>query len=290
LIVSRCLQLVLGLCLGLMSALTIAQTPADIFKKIQPAITYLLEGETVEIYNVYADHLNTPRLITSQANQSVWQWENNDPFGVNLPNENPSGLGSWRFDLRFAGQVWNNETQTAQNYLRDCYVPAIGRFCQPEPLGLVGDISPYNYVRGNPLSGVDPFGLDTLVYKGGVLTHYDSNGNAINSYPATSGVPGVTDPGIKNQGPIPEGRYTINPSEISPAGFFRRHLDPRDWGKYRVPAHPDPGTETLGRAGFFIHGGKTPGSAGCIDVGTADQTLFPQLQRVKGLVPLIVVR
>jgi len=135
----------------------------------------------------------------------------------------------------------------------------------------LGGTNYYRYARGNPITGVDPLGLDTLVYKGGVLTHYDSNGNVVGNYPATSGVPGVTDPSIPNQGPIPEGRYTVNPSEISPAGFFRRYLDPRDWGEYRVPAHPDAGTETFGRSGFFIHGGKDPGSAGCIDVGRGDK-------------------
>ncbi len=65
-------------------------------------------------------------------------------------------------------------------------------------------------------------------------------------------------------------------------------IDPRDWGEYRVPAHPNEGTNTLGRSGFFIHGGKTPGSAGCIDVGDADKEFFPRLKNAKGPVPLEV--
>ena len=60
-----------------------------------------------------------------------------------------------------------------------------------------------------------------------------------------------------------------------------------DWGKFRVPLQPDPSTKTLGRDGFFLHGGKKPGSAGCIDVGGNDTDLFKHLQNAPGLVPVV---
>ncbi len=107
---------------------------------------------------------------------------------MNVPDENPSGLGAFEFDLRFPGQVWTKETQTSYNYLRDCYDPATGRYCQPDPIGTVlfrdrafrnlggvgllerglGDFlyserAKYNhlyaYVGGNPISKTDPTGL-----------------------------------------------------------------------------------------------------------------------------------
>lgn len=146
----------------------------------------------------------------------------------------------------------------------------------------------YRYLSRSPLSAVDPLGLDTLVFKDGILTHYDAYGNVLNSMPATSGVPGVTDPSVPNQGPIPPGRYTLNPDEISPTNWMRQFLDPRDWGEYRVPLHPDSNTDTLGRTGFMLHGGKVPGSAGCIDVGGGDGVLFPDLRRVKSPISVIV--
>ena len=40
-----------------------------------------------------------------------------------------------------------------------------------------------------------------------------------------------------------------------------------DWGSHLVRPHPLAGTETFGRHGFYIHGGREPGSIGCIDVG-----------------------
>ena len=45
-------------------------------------------------YYVYADHINTPRIITDSAtNNVVWSWVDTDPFGISPPNENPSGVG-----------------------------------------------------------------------------------------------------------------------------------------------------------------------------------------------------
>ena len=59
----------------------------------------------------YANHLGTPRAITRPSdNQVVWKWDNIDPFGANAPNENPSGLGSFSFNLRFPGQYFDQET------------------------------------------------------------------------------------------------------------------------------------------------------------------------------------
>lgn len=40
---------------------------------------------------VHTDHLNTPRLITSDTGQPAWRWDNDDPYGNNAPNENPAG-------------------------------------------------------------------------------------------------------------------------------------------------------------------------------------------------------
>jgi hypothetical protein len=67
-------------------------------------------------------------------------------------------------------------------------------------------------------------------------------------------------------GPIPEGEYWINPDELWRLEWYDFWTNEDGWGKYRVTIHPFPKTITHGRGGFFIHGGKNPGSSGCIDL------------------------
>jgi RHS repeat-associated protein len=120
--------------------------------------TTMVQGTIV--HNVFADHLDTPRAITTAADtpQVVWRWENDDPFGANAPNENPSGLGAFENNLRSSGQYFDKETNLHYNYQRD-YDPAIGRYIQSDPIGLDGGINTYAYVNSNPLSFSDPEGL-----------------------------------------------------------------------------------------------------------------------------------
>jgi RHS repeat-associated protein len=127
-------------------------------------------------------------LIENQSQQTVWKWDQDEPFCVNVPSENPEGLGAFEFPLRFPGQYFDKETNLHYNYFRDCYDPATGRFCQPDPagtlflgemglrsLGSLGLLQPnlgdllfsneprfnhlYLYVENRPINFVDPKGL-----------------------------------------------------------------------------------------------------------------------------------
>ena len=111
-------------------------------------------GGGVDIYPIYADHLNTPRLITNQGNQIVWEWKT-DTFGTGAANENPSGLGAFSFNLRFPGQYFDAETGLHYNYFRD-YDPTIGRYVESDPIGLDGGVNTYAYVTNHPLRNYDP--------------------------------------------------------------------------------------------------------------------------------------
>jgi len=111
-----------------------------------------------KMYFVHTDHLNTPRLITSDTGQAVWSWANDDPYGNNAPNENPSGAGNFTCNLRLPGQYFDTELGTHYNYFRD-YDPLTGRYVQSDPIGLLGGVNTYAYVAGNPMNHIDPFGL-----------------------------------------------------------------------------------------------------------------------------------
>jgi RHS repeat-associated protein len=231
------------------------------------------------LHYIESDHLGTPRVIVEATrNVGIWRWnQTNDPFGESTPNQNPDGdTTSFTFNLRFAGQYRDSESGWYYNVHR-YYDPSIGRYLESDPIGLGGGISTYSYVGAAPLTAVDPLGLDVITFNGYRVNYYDSSWNLLGSYPAMSGNVGQTDPRIRNQGPLPPGLYSLKPSEVSAGGFMRDLLG--DWGRWRVPIKPQFGTDTFGRDGFFIHGGKRPGSAGCIDVGSYDNELFELIRR-----------
>lgn len=100
-----------------------------------------------------------------------------------------------------------------------------------------------------------------------------TGGSRIYSYPAASGKPNKDGKFMYTKesqkapfnGPIPEGTYWINPDELWTNSWYKRGSE-TSWGKYRITIHPLSTTETHKRGGFFIHGGKFLGSAGCIDL------------------------
>jgi RHS repeat-associated protein len=110
---------------------------------------------------VESDQLGTPRAIIDPTRQlAIWRWdETKEGFGDHAPIADPDLDGtSLAFDLRFAGQRYDQASGLHYNYFRD-YDPATGRYTQSDPIGLMGGISTYGYVGGNPLSLADPSGL-----------------------------------------------------------------------------------------------------------------------------------
>jgi len=239
-------------------------------------------GSVTSFY--HADGLGSIVALTNAAG-SVVQTYNYDSFG------NITQSGGINQPYTYTAREYDNETGLYY-YRARYYDPKAGRFITRDPISFAGgDVNLYAYVKNNPLNWIDPWGFNSIAYQNGKLTYYDDSGNPLNTYPGTSGEPGVTDPSIPWKGPIPPGDYTLNPSEASEGGFLRNLLGTlgiADWGKYRAPLHPNAGTNTYNRKNFFLHGGKKPGSAGCIDIGDKDKELFPNIMKHKGPIPVRV--
>ncbi len=107
----------------------------------------------------------------------------------------------------------------------------------------------------------------------------------------------------KEGGPLPESMsYWVLPSEIE--YFERAPLEEQfwavlgrgnwrggtdSWGSERVKIHYENVYIGDRTGGFYIHGGTTPGSAGCIDLGDGSTWFIRQwLQYQQGPIRLIV--
>ena len=88
----------------------------------------------------------------------MWRWDQQEPFGNNVPDENPSGLGTFDLPLRLPGQYFDKETNLHYNYFRN-YDPSIGRYGESDLIGLLGGLNTYAYGRSDPLRRTDPTGL-----------------------------------------------------------------------------------------------------------------------------------
>ncbi|MET4163563.1 RHS repeat-associated protein [Marinobacterium sp. MBR-111] len=252
----------------------------------------------VEKYYIHTDHLNTPRRISRASdNQIVWRWDN-DPFGRHTANEDPDGDSQlFTFALRYPGQYYDEETGLHYNYFRD-YDPATGRYIESDPIGLRAGLNTYSYVYNSPLKYIDHYGLTALTYDNasGTLTVDPQNGQSPYTIPASSGRDGSTDQTKKNEGPIPSGEYTGDNRNLTNPGLFGDLLR-NTQGDWRMPLTPNSGTNTYGRDGFFIHGGRSEGSAGCIDLGggilgndDTDRLLKDILNDPDGYIPVKVVQ
>lgn len=110
-------------------------------------------------------------MITNAQQQTVWRWDQAEPFGDSPPDENPSGLGVFKQPLRFGGwQYADDETGEFWNWMRT-YSRITGRFPQSDPIGLAGGLNTYLYGNGDPLRYIDPRGESAavVVIGGGVL-------------------------------------------------------------------------------------------------------------------------
>ena len=102
-----------------------------------PLAVVVPAGGSTAIHWVQGNHLGTPVAVTDASGAVV------TPGGYSMPG--------------FPGQV-RQHAELYYNYYRD-YDLSLGRYVQADPIGLEGDINPYSYVAGNPLSAIDPDGL-----------------------------------------------------------------------------------------------------------------------------------
>jgi RHS repeat-associated protein len=215
--------------------------------------------------SLLTDPLGTT-LALSDGTGTIQTQYSYDPFG----NVTASGQTSTN-PYQFTGR--ENDATGLYYYRARYYAPHISAFVSQDPLALdTGSLPLYQYAAADPIELKDPLGLYTCLYF--VSAHSltcipnDPNDPLIDTTNVTSGTGPCRDkpggcqrrkggegPGGPSGGPIPSGNYDIGAT---------------DWanGTPWIPLSPQPGTDTFGRHGFYIHGcgDLATCSTGCIGV------------------------
>ncbi|MDN3681092.1 RHS repeat-associated core domain-containing protein [Vibrio tapetis subsp. quintayensis] len=111
----------------------------------------LMLVDSGQCYFYQNDHIGTPVRLVDRCGLTVWQ-----------ASYTAMGLAHVEIEtidnpLRFQGQYFDAESKLHYNLAR-YYDPLAGRFIQPDPIGILGGINPYQYAP-NPINWVDPTGL-----------------------------------------------------------------------------------------------------------------------------------
>jgi len=110
--------------------------------------------QTAATYYTYQnDHLGTPMKLLNQSGVTVWS-ATYDAFG----RATVDAASTVTNNLRLPGQYYDAESGLHYNWNR-YYEPSTGRYVTSDPIGLLGGINIYVYVRGNSIRWSDSMGL-----------------------------------------------------------------------------------------------------------------------------------
>ena len=218
---------------------------------------------TTKIYTYLTDALGSTIRLGDAVGNKVVDYTY-DPYGKTTADavvDNP---------FQYTGR--ENDGNGLYFYRARYYAPTFARFISNDPIGLLGGINIFSYVRGNPVSRIDPLGLSDVVFNrgAGTITITNSSGNVVGTYPAANNTTS------NSNGSWPNGTYDYS--------HYMPHPESGPNGPYG--SNGNFVFDVPGRSGMGIHSGRSgPQSKtqGCIRT-TDDATDF--LRQLQGIDPL----
>ncbi len=219
---------------------------------------FLREGGNIYFY--HNDHLGTPQKMTNISGATVWS-ATYDAFG----KATIDGASTVVSHLRFPGQYFDAETGLHYNYHR-FYVPNTGRYVTSDPIGFEGgDENLYRYVRNNPVTWTDSWGLRIQIMGDQVQKKYILD--QLNKF--VRGKLSIDENGFLKRPPCKgdEGIESDIDELIKSGKLYRifAHLYPEGYGRSQtVPTNSgadiyfDPNVSANYRSGIFSVSASTP--------------------------------
>jgi RHS repeat-associated protein len=116
--------------------------------------------------NYIRDHLGSVRAVTDEDGEVVARYDY-DPYGKrrlvwHSGEVDPLTYLPIEFDFGFTGHLHHGRSGLYFAPLR-AYDPELGRWLSRDPIDMAGGINLCEYVGGDPVNAVDPWGLDVIV-------------------------------------------------------------------------------------------------------------------------------
>ena len=112
------------------------------------------------LYYYHFDGLGSVVALSDNAGAIVERYEYS-AYGqtqILSPSHEPRATSDYSNPYMFTGRRLDDETGLYY-YRARMYHPELGRFMQPDPIGYLGGLNLYAYVKNNPLKWIDPWGL-----------------------------------------------------------------------------------------------------------------------------------
>lgn len=189
-------------------------------------------------YWFHLDHLGLPRAMSSEAGVTVWSATPVRPYGdiVESASVDPATGRTLATNLRLPGQyderlLASVGLQGPYSNWHRWYLPRMGRYMELDPIAVQGGFSGsgwapdwYNYVAGNPLSYIDPLGLDriSICLAKKLLRLYDDNGKERMKAGTVTGC---------EKTPTPTGKFKLTNWQKDPTTTDWGDRSKREWSK-----------------------------------------------------------